>query len=66
MIGTVLTVLGWLVIIMFVVFARYHIQMTYRMPTDLDRFRSWRYRRAIHREWKRKRQRFLLARQRRS
>jgi len=63
--GTTLTIAGWLVIIAFAVFARYHLQMTYNMPTDLDRFRSWRYRRAIRRTLKRNRRRYLLARQRR-
>lgn len=50
-----LVVFGWVLIIAAAYAARVHLQQIYLMPSDLDRLRSYRYRRAIRRELRRRR-----------
>jgi hypothetical protein len=53
-VDTTVTILGWVLIILATIAARYHLQRhVFNMPTDYDRFRSWRYRRAIRHELRR-------------
>jgi hypothetical protein len=58
-----LTILGWVTIIVATIIARWYLQRhVFRMPTDLDRFRSWRYRRAIRTSLRRNQRQLKRAR----
>ncbi len=57
-----ITILGWLLIIGATISARIYMQRhVFNMPTDIDRFRSWRYRHAIRRELRRNQRQLVRA-----
>jgi hypothetical protein len=49
-----ITIGMWVLIIIVTLFARAYLQHTFRLPTDRDRIRSWRYRRAVRLNIKRR------------